>query len=65
MEEILRMIIPFALAAVGIVLLFGLWNMMRGGDPNLSQKLMRARVLLQFIALVIVMTVIYLAGHRP
>jgi hypothetical protein len=59
------MIIPFALAAVGIVLLFGLWNMMRGGDPNLSQKLMRARVLLQFIALVIVMTVIYLAGHRP
>ncbi len=65
MEDILRMIIPFALAAVGIVLLFGLWNMMRGGDPNLSQKLMRARVILQFIALVIVMTVIYLAGHRP
>ena len=65
MEDILRMIIPFALAAVGIVLLFGLWNMMRGGDPNLSQKLMRARVLLQFIALVIVMAVIYLAGHRP
>jgi Hypoxia induced protein conserved region len=65
LEDILRMIIPFALAAVGIVLLFGLWNMMRGGDPNLSQKLMRARVILQFIALVIVMTVIYLAGHRP
>jgi hypothetical protein len=65
LEQILRMIIPFALAAVGIVLLFGLWNMMRGGDPNLSQKLMRARVLLQFIAIVIVMAVIYLAGHRP
>ena len=65
MEHILRMIIPFALAAVSIVLLFGLWNMMRGGDPNLSQKLMRARVLLQFIAIIIVMAVIYLAGHRP
>lgn len=65
MEDTLRMIIPFALAAVGVVLLFGLWNMLRGGDPNLSQKLMRARVILQFIALVIVMTVIYLAGHRP
>jgi hypothetical protein len=65
LEQILRMIIPFALAAVGIVLLFGLWNMMRGGDPNLSQKLMRARVLLQFIAIIIVMAVIYLAGHRP
>ncbi len=65
MEDILRAIIPFALAAVAIVLLFGLWNMMRGGDPNLSQKLMRARVILQFIAIIIVMTVIYLAGHRP
>jgi hypothetical protein len=65
LEDILRAIIPFALVAVAIVLLFGLWNMMRGGDPNLSQKLMRARVILQFIAIIIVMTVIYLAGHRP
>ena len=65
MEDNLRIIIPFALIAVGIVLVFGLWNMLRGGDPNLSQKLMRARVILQFIALVIVMTVIYLAGNRP
>ena len=65
MEDTLRTIIPFALIAVGLVLVFGLWNMMRGGDPNLSQKLMRARVILQFIALVIVMTVIYLSGNRP
>jgi len=64
-EDTLRTIIPFALIAVGLVLVFGLWNMLRGGDPNLSQKLMRARVILQFIALVIVMTVIYLAGNRP
>ena len=57
---------PFARRARWrIVLVFGLWNMMRGGDPNLSQKLMRARVLLQFIALVIVMAVIYLAGRGP
>ena len=65
MEDTLRSLIPFALIAVGLVLVFGLWNMMRGGDPNLSQKLMRARVILQFVALVIVMTVIYLAGNRP
>ena len=65
MEDTLRLIIPFALVAVALVLGFGLWNMMRAGDPNLSQKLMRARVILQFIALVIVMTVIYLAGNRP
>lgn len=63
MEDILRFIIPFALAAVAIVLLLGLWNMLRGGSPNLSQTLMRWRVILQFIALIIVMTVIYLAGR--
>lgn len=64
MEDALRFLIPFALAAVAIVLGFGLWNMLRGGDPNLSQKLMRARVLLQLVALLIVMAVIYLAGQR-
>lgn len=65
MEDILRSVIPFALAAVAVVLLLGLWNMLRGGNPNLSQKLMRARVILQFIAIIIVMAVIYLAGQRP
>lgn len=54
--------IPIALAAVGTVLLFGLWNMMRGGSPNTSQLLMRWRVILQFIAICLVMTAIYLAG---
>ena len=36
-------------AAVFLVLLAGLWNMMRGTSPNLSQKLMRWRVGLQFL----------------
>jgi hypothetical protein len=65
LEDSLRLIIPFALIAVALALVFGLWNMMRGGDPKLSQKLMRARVILQFLALVIVMAVIYLSGNRP
>ena len=65
MEHAVRLAIPFALAAVTCVLLAGLWNMMRGGNPNLSQKLMRARVLLQLAALIIVMAIVYLAGHRP
>ena len=64
MEYYLRWILPFAVAAVAIVLGVGLWNMMRGGDPNLSQKLMRARVILQFIAILIVMAVVYLASLR-
>lgn len=59
MENIAYYLVPVALAAVAIVLLLGLWNMMRGGSPNLSQKLMRTRVILQFIALCIIMTAIY------
>lgn len=65
MEYTLRTVLPFALVAVAIVLGFGLWNMMRGGSPNLSQKLMRARVILQFVALLIVMAILYLAGRSP
>ncbi len=64
MEYTLRWILPFAVAAVAIVLGVGLWNMMRGGDPNLSQKLMRARVILQFIAILIVMAVVYFTSLR-
>ena len=52
--------IPIALAAVGIVLLLGLWNMMRGTSPHLSQKLMRWRVGLQFLAILIIMAFILL-----
>lgn len=65
MERVVHYAIPFALAAVVIVLLLGLWNMLRGGSPNLSQKLMRWRVALQFVAIIIVMTAIYLAGKFP
>jgi hypothetical protein len=49
-----------AVAAVAIVLLFGLVNMMRGGSPNMSQKLMRWRVGLQFAAIIIIMGVLWL-----
>ena len=52
-------ILPLAVAAVAIVLLLGLINMMRGGSPNRSQNLMRLRVLLQFVAIVITMIVVW------
>ena len=52
--------VPVAIGAVAIVLLLGLANMLRGGSPNTSQKLMRWRVVLQFIAIIIVMTTIWL-----
>ncbi len=56
-------LVPIALVAVAIVLLFGLINMMRGGSPNRSQKLMRLRVLLQFVAIIVVMVTIWILGR--
>jgi uncharacterized membrane protein len=49
--------------AVAVVLLLGLFNMMRGGNPNRSQKLMQMRVLLQFVAIVITMVTVWVMGH--
>ena len=55
--------IPVAIGAVAVVLFLGLANMLRGGSPNTSQKLMRLRVLLQFVAIVVVMLTIWLLGR--
>jgi hypothetical protein len=55
-------VLPIAVAAVAIVLLLGLINMMRGGSPSRSQNLMRLRVLLQFIAIIIVMVTVWAMG---
>ena len=51
--------VTVAVVAVAIVLLLGLADMMRGGSPNTSQRLMRMRVLLQFVAIVIIMGVLW------
>jgi Hypoxia induced protein conserved region len=56
-------IVPIALGAVALVLLLGLTNMMRGGSPWRSQRLMRLRVLLQFIAIVIVLIAVWALGR--
>ena len=56
-------LLPVAVAAVALVLLLGLFNMMRGGSPDRSQKLMRLRVLLQFVAIVITMLAVWAMGH--
>ena len=55
--------VPLAIGAVAVVLLLGLVNMMRGGSPNTSQKLMRMRVLLQFVAIVVIMATVWLTGR--
>jgi hypothetical protein len=55
-----RVGVPIAIGAVAVVLLLGLVNMMRGGSPNRSQQLMRLRVLLQFVAIVVIMFTVWL-----
>ncbi|MFZ5734426.1 MAG: twin transmembrane helix small protein [Pseudomonadota bacterium] len=57
-------LLPVAVAAVAVVLLLGLINMMRGGSPNTSQRLMRLRVLFQFVAIVIAMLAVWALGTR-
>lgn len=57
------LLIPLALAAVAGVLVLGLVNLAAGGSPQRSQKLMQMRVLLQFLAIVIIMATIFAMGR--
>ncbi len=51
--------ILIAIGAVAVVLVLGLINMMRGGNPNFSQLLMRWRVGLQFGAIILILAVLW------
>jgi hypothetical protein len=63
MESFARALVPVAVAVVGIILLLGLWNMLRGGSASTSQNLMRARVIAQFVAILIIMGTLWLMGR--
>ena len=63
MTEVLALaLVPIAIGAVAVVLVLGLANLARGGSPHKSQKLMRLRVLLQFIAIIVIMLTIWAIG---
>jgi heme/copper-type cytochrome/quinol oxidase subunit 4 len=55
-----NLVISIALGAVAVVLVLGLFNMMRGGDSNRSQVFMRWRVALQLVAIVVIMGALWL-----
>ncbi len=59
MATFLHYLAPVAVGIVALVLLAGLVNMMRGGSGNTSQLIMRWRVILQFVAIVIIMAALY------
>ena len=61
--EIVTLITVLACVAVAVILFMGLWNMFRGGDANRSQMLMRARVIAQFVALVVLLGALYFFGQ--
>lgn len=54
-----NLFVLLACLSVALVLVLGLVNMLRGGSANLSQKLMRLRVLLQLVAIVVIMGVVW------
>jgi len=53
METLLVILIPIAMLATLGVLRLGVAQMIRGGDPRRSNRLMRSRVLLQGVALLL------------
>ncbi len=64
MEYVLYHLTTLAVLAVFVVLVLGLWNLTRSKSPSFSQKLMRWRVGLQFVAIVIIMLFVYVHNYR-
>ena len=63
MENASQFLVPVALGVVLLILMLGLWNMMRGGPGGTSQNLMRARVVAQFVAIVVAMAALWLTSR--
>jgi len=59
MTTVFNIIAVIFMFAVVVVLIRGLINMMRGGSGNTSNKLMQARIILQFVALVFLLLAVY------
>jgi hypothetical protein len=58
-------LVGIAVAVVFVVLLLGLYTLWVGGEVsrNWSNRLMRIRVLAQFIAVLIILAVLYFSGR--
>tara|TARA_R110002124_G_scaffold144122_4_gene308989 strand:- start:648 stop:848 length:201 start_codon:yes stop_codon:yes gene_type:complete len=62
METALNIAIALALIFVVTILGLGLWNMVKGGSGNTSQRLMRLRVMGQAVALILLMGALFFFG---
>ena len=62
MQTALNIAIALVMLFVVIVLGMGLWNMLKGGPGNTSQRLMRLRVIGQAVALILLMAALFFFG---
>ncbi|HEV7291355.1 twin transmembrane helix small protein [Devosia sp. RR2S18] len=62
METLLNLAIAAVLLFVVVVLGLGLWNMIKGGPGNTSQRLMRLRVIGQAVALALLLAALFFFG---
>lgn len=62
-----QILVGIATVAVAVVLIFGLYSLYRGGDfaRTYSNKLMRLRIVAQFVAIIVIMAVLYFWGNKP
>ncbi|ACE92989.1 hypoxia induced domain-containing protein [Rhizobium phaseoli] len=66
MSTVTYILAIIVMGVVALVLIRGLFNMMKGGDANLSNKLMQLRVLLQAVAVILIMLTLWITGGgRP
>lgn len=64
MSHTAGLVVAAGIGAVGVVLLLGLVNTLRGGSPYLSQRLMRWRVGVQFAVIIIIMGALWFAAKH-
>jgi hypothetical protein len=64
-QTLVTVISVVAVLAVAAILFMGLWNMFKGGESsgNRSQMLMRARVIAQFVAIVVILGALFFFGR--
>jgi len=62
MSAFLTTLTLIVMGLVVLVLIRGLFTMLKGGSGNTSNKLMQARIVLQAVALALIMLTLWLTG---
>lgn len=61
MDTLFSLAVPIAIGVVFVILCIGIYSLLRGGEfaRSHSNKLMRARVIAQFIAIIVLMAALW------